>query len=132
MKQIGLICSLLILWSCSGELEDDKSFVDPNPNDVEIRVDNLTGYLLKNFRLNSFALERDLGQIGPATVSNYFSFPHAFSYVGLNFDVNKVNFDYSPTEYQTDERLEGDRYEILIIDLDTIKQTFTFQLRFVE
>ena len=132
MRNLSILCLLISFCSCSSELEDEKSFVDPNPNDIELRIDNRTGYQLKDFKLNTFALERGLGQVQAASVSTYYSFPYAYSYVGLNFNVNRVNFSYNPTEYQNDERLEGDRYEILIIDLDTVKQTFSFQLRFVE
>jgi len=133
MSRIVLVILAFIgITSCTAESDGDKSFVDANPNDVEIKVDNRSSYSLKDFKVNTYGAEKNFGSVGPGRVTDYESFPYAYSYVGINFKVNEVEFEYDPTEYSSDDRIEGDRYEIILLDLDTVKQTFSFQLRFVE
>ena len=93
---------------------------------------NGTAYDVNNLVINAFSREKFIQLVPARLTSDYKSFPYAYSYIGLEFDINGIVFNYQPTEYRLDERLEGDRYEIVLLNADTVLQTFSYKLQFVE
>lgn len=133
MKRLGLIISFfLLLSSCSKEADNGPSFTDPNPDDVEIRVSNRTTHTISNFLLDSYSREVNFGVLYPSTLTSYQSFPTAYSFVGISFEVDGHDFEYKPSNYTAEDELKGDRYQLTVNELDTIHRTFSFDLVIID
>lgn len=119
----------LSLYSCTKELDQGNTYVDPNPNDIEVRMRNQTNYVLNDLRLSNFVNEANYSILQPLASSTFQSLPFLSSYVKLSFDVDGHAFEYAPTSQQNSERLSTNvRYQLSIQSLDTLSRTFAFKL----
>ena len=130
MKKLAYLFTLMSLMACSESDDEDRNFVDPNPDDIEIRVHNNTNLFIDDVVINAFSDEVEYGSVSARNESIYRSFPFAYSYLGVRFTAEGKVFEYTPTsqEVDSDEELEGDRYEISISNVDTLHRTFRFSL----
>jgi hypothetical protein len=108
------------LFACSSE--ENEVF-----DEIEIRISNETPFILEDFQLNAFSKEGFYGSLFPAEQSEYANYPYAYSFIGLNFNINGIEFNYQPSGFETDDRLAFGQYEVVIKEVDTTHLTFRFQ-----
>ena len=116
----------LLLIACSDESTINPTFIDTNPEDVELRIKNQSGFVLNNIKITNRNISKDYGNLLKNKDTEYKSFSKADSYFGVEFIVSNYLFEYIPDK--TDELMNEGFYSISIYNVDTSLQTFTFLL----
>lgn len=116
----------LLLIACSDESTINPTFTDTNPEDVELRIKNQSGFVLNNIKITNRNISKDYGNLLKNKDTEYKSFSKADSYFGVEFIVSNYLFEYIPDK--TDELMNEGFYSISIYNVDTSLQTFTFLL----
>ena len=116
----------LLLIACSDESTINPTFTDTNPEDVELRIKNQSGFVLNNIKITNRNISKDYGNLLKNKDTEYKSFSKADSYFGVEFILSNYLFEYTPDK--TDELMNEGFYSISIYNVDTSLQTFTFLL----
>ena len=116
----------LLLLACSDESTINPTFTDTNPEDVELRIKNQSGFVLNNIKITNRNLSKNYGNLLKNKDTEYKSFSKADTYFGVEFIVSNYLFEYIPDK--TDEFMDEGFYSISIYNVDTSLQTFTFLL----
>lgn len=122
---IFLLCTLIT--SCDDELVQ-PTFVDQNPDDVEIRISNQSEFNLEQVTINTSSNEWNYSSVRKSSMSSYRKFDYAYPYFSLAFKVGNKLFAYQPTSYSGYNKISGGKYNALIYDVDTVGLTFAFRL----
>jgi hypothetical protein len=115
-----------LLFSCSDESTIGPTFTDTNPEDVELRIKNESGFVLNNIKITNRSLSKNYGNLLKNKDTEYKSFSKADTYFGVEFIVSNYLFEYIPDK--TDDFMKEGFYSISIYRVDTARQTFTFLL----
>ncbi len=132
MRKIGMIIGLVIgFWACEDEEGSSLSntFVDPNQNDVEIRIDNQSNYRLDSIYLNTTGGEANYNSVGTNKKTDYNEFSKAYPIFHLRFFVDDKRFELIPVDYSGEEKVDFGRYDIQISVVDTVNNSFSYLLK---
>lgn len=130
IKTSSILVLLLFLIACDEELDSQRSFVDPNPFDVELKINNKSNFVLDSFYVESGSSAVYFGSVKSKELSPFKSFQIAYEEMGIKFKVDKNQFAHIPPTTST--KLENGRYELQIDKLDTSALSFTFLLEKLE
>ncbi len=125
---IGIALFGLLLISCDEEPNQGPNFVDPNPDDVEIRINNEARTTLDSIYLNTSGGEQDYSVLLWTRKSSYKSFEFAYQIFHLRFKAYDKKFEYRPQDYSGESKVDAGKYTLSIKDLDSNNLTFTYRL----
>lgn len=126
IKQLAFLFSLAFFVACDEELDSQRTFVDPNPFDVELRINNKSNFQLDSFNITTGNKSVYYGSLERKKTSISKSFQSAYEEMDLNFMVEELIFIHiAPT---TSTKLENGQYELQIDGVDTSTLKFTFLL----
>ncbi|MCB0801467.1 MAG: hypothetical protein KDB74_00080 [Flavobacteriales bacterium] len=129
MKHYLIIFLSCFFISCDPEENDlGPNFIDPNPNDVEIRIKNKTSYLLDSVYINTSGGESLYGNLSLFERSSYSSFRFAYPIFNIKFKVAEKKFSYSPASYDGEEKIANGKYTLEISEIDTSAISFSYFL----
>jgi len=117
MKQLALLCVLVVFSSCSHVTENiiDEAF--PEPEGLEIGVKNNTN--LTFLRTEILAANGNLvfQQIAPNSYSGFYEMSAIYSEVEITVQTENGYYSYKPTSYNQDTRVTKGRFyfEVSII-----------------
>ncbi len=120
--------SFLFLACDDEEFKPGPTFVDINPNDVEIAVKNSSSFKLDSFLINTSGGIQLYETIDRNKKSVHKTYAYSYSYFYMRFKVADVEFINQPIDYVGEKRIENGRYELSIKNVDTSAQSFTFLL----
>lgn len=132
MKNLYLLfISLFYISFSSCDTDTDAAtpnFTNGNPDEVEIRIDNQSPFVMKNVEVNTGSNANTYDFVGGYGSSSFQSFFYAYPTVSLSFVVGEKQFDYADSNYVHQNKLSAAQYNLLVYDIDTIRLTFSFRL----
>lgn len=131
MKRISFSLFVFLILTLTTACDDElaqPTFVDQNPDDVEIRISNQSEFDFNQVSINTSSNEWNFGLVRKNGKSSYRTFDYAYPYFSLSFEVGDKLFSYQPTSYSGYSKIPGRKYDALIYDVDTIGLTFAFRL----
>ncbi len=131
MTRISSTIIVFLLWAFTSACDDElaqPSFVDQNPDDVEIRISNESEFNFEQVTINTSSNEWNFSSVRKNNKSSYRKFTYAYPYFSLSFEVRGKFFSYQPLSYSGYNKIPGGKYDALIYDVDTIGLTFAFRL----
>lgn len=118
----------MILFSCDKEVSKGPNFIDPNPNDTEIQVENKSGFVLDSFYLNTSGGSQLYGKVGQRKKTALKSFLFSYPEMEIRFQIEGKRFIHIPLDYSSMSKVESGHYELEINGIDTNNLKFNFLL----
>ena len=116
----------LSFYSCDSEVES-PSFTDNTIEEVEIRIDNQSLFIMENIIVNTGSNENTYPWVGSYGSSSFQHFFYSYATVSLSFLVGQKQFEHLDSNY-VGNKLSAGQYNLAVYDIDTLLLTFSFRL----
>lgn len=129
MRYLFIFILVIVITSCDEEVQQGPNFIDSNPNDTEIQVDNKSYFELDSFYINTSGGDQLYGQVDRRNTTQLRAFRYAYPEMEIRFQVDAKQFIHLPVDYSSMSKVESGQYELEINGVDTNKLSFTFLLK---
>ena len=119
-----LLYLVLISFALLGCSSDD----DASPENLQLRISNVSAFDYNNIQVNTTADLVDFGDLTAGSSSEYIVFESAYRYGFVEFQIDGETFTYQPIDYVGETLLENGKYAYEI-DVDIENQRVLLSLK---
>ena len=108
MKKIIFFLLIITLYGCSSSENTNE------PNDLQIRISNLSEFNFENINVNASGEMVEYGNLNSDSNSEYKFFDLAYKYAFVEFEIDGETFTLQPIDYVGETPLENGKYSYKI------------------